>query len=82
MFVKSLALLCPNHLAQLPLNMKKYLTADQYRAKVCTMSIKELEVLVETFTIHHNSLNKEEMTIARILDAEIERRIAQWEAQS
>jgi hypothetical protein len=59
--------------------MKKYLTVDQYRAKVRTMSIKELEVLVETFTIHHNSLNKEEMAIARIVDMEIERRIANWE---
>lgn len=59
--------------------MKKYLTVDQYRARVRTMSIKELEVLVDTFTIHHNSLNKEEMAIARIIDMEIERRIANWE---
>ena len=59
--------------------MKKYLTVDQYRARVRTMSVKELEVLVETFTIHHNSLNKEEMAIARIIDMEIERRIANWE---
>ena len=59
--------------------MSKYLTADQYRAKVRTMSVKELEVLIETFTIHKNSLNKEEMTIARIIDMEIERRIANWE---
>jgi hypothetical protein len=59
--------------------MSKYLTADQYRAKVRTMTIKELEVLIETFTIHKNSLNKEEMTIARIIDMEIERRIANWE---
>ena len=59
--------------------MKKYLTVDQYRARVRTMSVKELEVLVETFTIHHNSLNKEEMAIARIVDMEIERRILNWE---
>ena len=59
--------------------MSKYLTADQYRAKVRTMSVKELEVLIETFTIHKNSLNKEEMTIARIIDMEIKRRIANWE---
>ena len=59
--------------------MKKYLTVDQYRAKVRTMSVKELEVLIETFTIHKNSLNKEEMAIARIIDMEIERRIANWE---
>jgi hypothetical protein len=59
--------------------MSKYLTADQYRARVRTMPVKELEVLVDTFTIHKNSLNKEEMTIARIVDAEIERRIANWE---
>jgi hypothetical protein len=59
--------------------MSKYLTADQYRAKVRTMPIKELEALIDTFTIHKNSLNKEEMTIARIIDMEIERRIANWE---
>ena len=59
--------------------MSKYLTVDQYRAKVRTMPVKELEVLIETFTIHKNSLNKEEMTIARIIDMEIERRIANWE---
>jgi hypothetical protein len=59
--------------------MSKYLTVDQYRARVRTMPVKELEVLIETFTIHKNSLNKEEMTIARIIDMEIERRIANWE---
>lgn len=59
--------------------MKKYLTVDQYRARVRTMPIKELEVLIETFTIHRESLNKEEMAIARIIDMEIERRIANWE---
>jgi hypothetical protein len=59
--------------------MKKYLTVDQYRAKVRSMPIKELEVLIETFTIHKNSLNKEEMAIARIVDMEIERRILNWE---
>ena len=59
--------------------MKKYLTVDQYRAKVRTMPIKELEVLIETFTIHRDSLNKEEMAIARIVDMEIERRILNWE---
>jgi hypothetical protein len=60
--------------------MAKYLTADQYRAQVRSMPVKELEVLIETFTIHHNSLNKEEALIARILDAEMERRILNWEA--
>ena len=59
--------------------MAKYLTVDQYRARVRSMPIKELEVLMETFTIHRDSLNKEEMTIARIIDMEIERRIANWE---
>lgn len=59
--------------------MAKYLTADQYRAKVRTMPIKELEVLIETFTIHRDSLNKEEAAIARIIDAEVERRIYNWE---
>ena len=59
--------------------MAKYLTVDQYRARVRNMPIKELEVLMETFTIHRDSLNKEEMTIARIIDMEIERRIANWE---
>lgn len=59
--------------------MAKYLTADQYRARVRSMPVKELEVLIETFTIHRNSLNKEEAAIARILDAEMERRILNWE---
>ena len=59
--------------------MKKYLTVDQYRARVRTMPIKELEVLIETFTIHRDSLNKEEMAIARIIDMEMERRILNWE---
>ena len=60
--------------------MKKYLTVDQYRTRVRSMPIKELEVLIETFTIHRDSLNKEEAAIARIVDMEIERRIANWEA--
>lgn len=60
--------------------MAKYLTPDQYRARVRSMPIKELEVLIETFTIHHTSLTKEELTIARIVDMEMERRIANWEA--
>ena len=59
--------------------MEKYLTVDQYRAKVRTMHIKELEVLIDTFTIHRDSLNKEEMAIARIIDMEMERRILNWE---
>jgi hypothetical protein len=59
--------------------MKKYLTVDQYRAKVRSMPFKELEVLIDTFTIHRDSLNKEEMAIARIIDMEIERRILNWE---
>ena len=59
--------------------MSKYLTVDQYRAKVRTMPVKELEVLIDTFTIHRDSLNKEEMAIARIVDMEIERRILNWE---
>lgn len=59
--------------------MKKYLTPDQYRVKVRNMPVKELEVLIETFTIHRSSLNKEELLIASILDAEMERRILNWE---
>ena len=59
--------------------MPKYLTVDQYRARVRSMPTKELEVLIDTFTIHRDSLNKEEMAIARIVDMEIERRIANWE---
>jgi len=60
--------------------MAKYLTVDQYRTLVGTMPVKELEVLIETFTIHRDSLNKEEITIARIVDQEMERRILNWEA--
>ena len=59
--------------------MAKYLTVDQYRAKVRGMPTKELEVLMETFTIHRDSLNTEETAIARIIDMEIERRILAWE---
>ena len=55
--------------------MKKYLTVDQYRARVRAMPIKELEVLIDTFTIHRDSLTKKEWAIARIVDAEMERRI-------
>jgi len=59
--------------------MSKYLTADQYRTRVRTMPVKELEMLIETFTTHRDSLTKEEWAIARILDAEMERRILNWE---
>ena len=59
--------------------MSKYLTVDQYRAKVRGMPTKELEVLMETFTIHRDSLTLEETAIARIIDMEIERRILAWE---
>jgi hypothetical protein len=59
--------------------MKKYLTVDQYRARVRGMPTKELEGLIDTFTIHRDSLTKEEMAIARIIDMEIERRILAWE---
>ena len=59
--------------------MAKYLTVDQYRAKVRSMPTRELEVLMETFTIHRDSLTKEEAAIARIIDMEIERRILAWE---
>jgi hypothetical protein len=61
--------------------VRKYLTVDQYRARVRSMPVKELEVLIETFTIHRDSLNKEEWAIARILDAEMERRILNWEGE-
>ena len=59
--------------------MAKYLTVDQYRTKVRGMPTRELEVLMETFIIHRDSLTKEETAIARIIDMEIERRILAWE---
>ena len=59
--------------------MAKYLTPDQYRARVRGMNTCELEVLMETFTINWDSLTKEEAACARIIDAEIERRILAWE---
>jgi len=59
--------------------MKKYLHPDQYRKIAKTMPLKELEGLLETFVTHKDSLSKEEATIARILDMEMERRIANWE---
>ena len=59
--------------------MAKYLTPDQYRTKVRGMDTSELEVLMETFTINWDSLTKEEMACARIINMEIERRILAWE---
>jgi hypothetical protein len=60
--------------------MAKYLNPDQYRKIVKSMPLKEIEGLLETFTTHKASLSKEEFAIARILDMEMERRIANWEA--
>lgn len=60
--------------------MAKYLHPDQYRQIVKSMPLKEIEGLLETFTTHKASLSKEEAAIARILDMEMERRIANWEA--
>ena len=60
--------------------MAKYLHPDQYRKIVKSMPLKEIEGLLETFETHKASLSKEEFAIARILDMEMERRIANWEA--
>lgn len=58
--------------------MSKYLTVPEYNKIVRTMPIQEVQGLFETF---QNSLSRtaEETKIMDILEAEVERRIANWE---
>ena len=58
--------------------MKKVPTREQYQQMVRNMHIKELMGLVETFE-NATAINSAEAVIKEILDAEVERRIANWE---
>ena len=55
-------------------------TVEQYKNMVRAMPTRELEGLVETFA-HATAINSVEALIKDILDAEMERRILEWEAQ-
>ena len=58
--------------------MSKYRTAAEYKEIVRTMSVQEVDGLFETF---QNCLTRtaEETKIMNVLEAEIERRISNWE---
>ena len=58
--------------------MTQYCTPAEYREIVRTMPFKEVEGLFETFQ-NSQSRTIEETEIMYILEAEIERRIANWE---
>ena len=58
--------------------MKLYRTTAEYRQIVSTMPIEEVDGLFETFQ-NSTTRTAEETQIMNILEAEIERRIANWE---
>jgi hypothetical protein len=58
--------------------MSQYRTPAEYREIVSTMPIQEVDGLFETFQ-NSQSRTVEETEIMYILEAEIERRIANWE---
>jgi hypothetical protein len=58
--------------------MSKYLTPTEYRQIVSTMPFQEVDGLFETFQ-NCSTRTAEETKIMDILEAEIERRIANWE---
>ena len=58
--------------------MKLYRTPEQYKQIVSTMPIQEIDGLFETFQ-RCQTRTAEETKIMNILEAEIERRIANWE---
>jgi len=58
--------------------MSKYKTAAEYRAIVREMPIQEVDGLFETFQ-NCATRTAEETRIMGILEAEIERRISNWE---
>ena len=58
--------------------MPKYRTAEEYKLIVRTMPVQELVGLAETFN-ESTSLNANEKAIQNILNAEVERRILNWE---
>lgn len=58
--------------------MKKIPTKEQYEAMVRAMPVKELMGLAETFE-QSTTLNEAETVIKNVIDAEVERRIYNWE---
>ena len=58
--------------------MSKYCTVAEYKQIVSTMPIQEVDGLFETFQ-NSTTRTAEETQIMTILEAEIERRILQWE---
>jgi hypothetical protein len=58
--------------------MSQYRTPAEYKQIVSTMPIQEVDSLFETFQ-NSQSRTIEETQIMYILEAEIERRIANWE---
>jgi hypothetical protein len=58
--------------------MKLYRTPAEYRKIVGTMPIQEVDGLFETFQ-NSTTRTAQETEIMTILEAEIERRIANWE---
>jgi hypothetical protein len=58
--------------------MSQYRTPAEYKQIVSTMPIQEVDGLFETFQ-NSQSRTIEETQIMYILEAEIERRIANWE---
>jgi hypothetical protein len=58
--------------------MKRVPTLEQYQAMVRAMPAKELMGLAETFE-HATAINSVEALIKSVIDAEVERRIYNWE---
>ena len=58
--------------------MPKYRTAEEYRTMVRSLNTKELDWLAETFN-SSTTLGAKETVIKDILNAEMERRILNWE---
>ena len=58
--------------------MSKYLTPVEYKQIVRNMPIQEVDGLFETFK-NSTTRTNQETQIMYILEAEIERRIANWE---
>ena len=58
--------------------MSKYRTVSEYKEMVRNMPVKELVGLAETFN-ECPSLGAKDVIIKDILNAEVERRIANWE---
>jgi hypothetical protein len=59
-------------------NMSKYRTVAEYKQIVRTMPIQEVDGLFETFQ-NCQTRTAQETEIMNVLEAEIERRIANWE---